>query len=401
MDPTPSPEQLRDALADYIRGRGTFTTERVEAAFLTVPRHLFLPGEELQDAYAPKVIKTKYGQDGTAISSASNPNLVAAMLEQLDLQPGQHVLEIGAGTGINAALMAELTGPDGQVVTIDIDDDIVEAARRGLRASGYQQVEVICGDGADGHPAGAPYDRIIVTAGAWDLPPAWWQQLATDGRMVVPLVLHPSGLTRSLALDLQQPDLMTSNSALVCGFVNMRGSTAHDGHTLRLADDVTFSIDRASSSGTDLSRTLTYPAHQEWTGIEIRDEQPVEHLDLWLVTTGSRFGRLSAGPDARDRGIATPALRWAGASFYDDSSIAYLALRPFEDGSRGTGRHELGVIAHGPTCTELAEHLAGLLHTWDKTRPAQPRITAHPAGTAELPPGYVIDRPGTRLTVAW
>lgn len=107
----PGPEQLRDQLADHIRDRGTFTSARVETAFRTVPRHLFLPGVDLRDAYAPKAVTTKYAADGSAISSASSPNLVAGMLEQLDIQPGHRVLEIGAGTGYNAALMAELTGP--------------------------------------------------------------------------------------------------------------------------------------------------------------------------------------------------------------------------------------------------------------------------------------------------
>ncbi|MEV0313501.1 methyltransferase, FxLD system [Nonomuraea fuscirosea] len=403
-DTHPSPEQLRDELADHIRDRGIFKSQRVERAFRTVPRHLFLPGVDLRDAYAPKVVKTKYGADGSAISSASSPKLVAEMLEQLDIQPGHRVLEIGAGTGFNAALMAELVGPDGHVVTIDIDDDLVEGARRGLRAAGYEQVEVICGDGADGHPAGGPYDRLIVTAGAWDLTAAWWQQLAGGGRMVVPVLLHDSGLTRSLAFDLDQPDRMVSTSALVCGFVPMRGATFHAGRTLQLADDVVLHLnDHPSEADQNLPQALKHPAHQVWTGIQIRDDQPVGHLDLWLVTTGSRFARMAAGADARDRGLVTPALRWAGATLYDNTSLAYLALRPLDSREPGLQTHELGVIAHGPESVKLAEQMAELLHQWDKERPTQPTITAHPAGTSDeqLSPGYRIDRPGARLTVIW
>ncbi|TXK41482.1 methyltransferase, FxLD system [Nonomuraea sp. C10] len=401
-DTDPSPERLRDELADHIRDRGTFKSERVEAVFRTVPRHLFLPGVDLRDAYAPKVVTTKYGADGSAISSASSPNLVAAMLEQLDIRPGHRVLEIGAGTGFNAALMAELAGPDGRVVTIDIDDDIVQEARRGLRAAGYEQVEVICGDGADGHPAGGPYDRLIVTAGAWDLTAAWWRQLAEGGRMVVPVLLHDSGLTRSLAFDRDQPDRMVSTSALVCGFVPMRGSTFHAGRELQLAHDVVLHLDGSpSQEGEHLPQALKHPAHQVWTGIRIRDDQPVGHLDLWLVTTGSRFARLAAGPQARDRGLVTPAPRWSGATLYDDTSIAYLALRPLDKHVPGRQTHELGVIAHGPESAKLAEQTAELLHEWDRERPSRPFITAHPAGTLDeqLSPGYRIDRPGARLTV--
>ncbi|MGH4021444.1 MAG: rRNA adenine N-6-methyltransferase family protein [Pseudonocardiaceae bacterium] len=161
------PGQLRAALADYIRGRKTFRTSRVEDAFRTVPRHVFLPAVDLEAAYAPRPVVTKRADDGTAVSSASSPNLVAEMLELLDVRPGHRVLEIGAATGINAALLAELAGPTGEVVTIEVDDDLATGARAGLAAAGYHQVEVIYGDGALGHPTRAPYHRITVTAGAW------------------------------------------------------------------------------------------------------------------------------------------------------------------------------------------------------------------------------------------
>lgn len=120
---TSDPAHLRAALADYIRGRKTFRTSRVEDAFRTVPRHVFLPGVDLETAYAPRQVVIKRVDDG-AVSSASSPNLVAEMLELLDVQRGHRVLEIGAATGINAALLAELTGPTGQVVTIELDDDL-------------------------------------------------------------------------------------------------------------------------------------------------------------------------------------------------------------------------------------------------------------------------------------
>ena len=190
--------QLQDALADYIKSWGTFQTPQVEAALRTVPRHLFLPGTSLDDAYSRHPVVTRRAPDGTSLSSASSPQLVAGMLEQLAAQPGQRVLEIGAATGFNAALLAELTGPAGTVVTIELDDDLAAEARANLERAGYPQVQVICGDGALGHPGRAPYDRIIVTAEAWDLTPAWWDQLSPDGRIVVPVRLHGSGLTRSI-----------------------------------------------------------------------------------------------------------------------------------------------------------------------------------------------------------
>ncbi|MFB9180528.1 rRNA adenine N-6-methyltransferase family protein [Dactylosporangium sucinum] len=150
-------------MADYIKGWDTFRTPQVEAAFRTVPRHLFLPDVPLEVAYGRKPVVTRRAADGTSVSSASSPKLVATMLEQLAVQPGQRVLEIGAATGINAALLAELVGPTGTVVTIELDDDLAASATESLEAAGYPQVEVIYGDGALGHPDHAAYDLIIVT----------------------------------------------------------------------------------------------------------------------------------------------------------------------------------------------------------------------------------------------
>ncbi|MGH3776473.1 MAG: methyltransferase, FxLD system [Pseudonocardiaceae bacterium] len=396
---TTDPAQLRTALADYIRRRGTFRTPQVEAAFRAVPRHLFLPGVDLETAYAPRVVVTKRAEDGTAISSASSPNLVATMLEQLDVQPGHRVLEIGAATGINAALLAELVGPTGEVVTIEIDDDLAGGARAGLTGAGYHQVAVICADGAHGHPALAPYDRIIVTAGAWGLACAWWQQLAVGGRLVVPLRLHGSGLTRAIAFDLPQPGLMVSTSAQVCGFVPMRGAAAHAERSVRLAVDVVLHLD-ADDLGDEaaLGQAFTYPAHQQWTGVQIRDGEPVEHLDLWLATTTSNFARLSVGSQARETGLVDPPLRWAGAALHDNGTLAYLALRPHSDEST-----ELGVIAHGPNSRNFAAHTADLLHRWNSERPTQPIITAHHGDTSDhqLLPATHIVRPDTRLIIGW
>ncbi|MGQ0717345.1 MAG: methyltransferase, FxLD system [Pseudonocardiales bacterium] len=323
---------------------------------------------------------TKRAADGTALSSASSPNLVAEMLEALDVAPGHRVLEIGAATGINAALLAELVGPTGEVVTIELDDDLAAAAHAGLVASGYPQVKVICGDGALGHPARAPYDRIIVTAGAWDIVSAWWQQLAVGGRLVVLLRLHGSGLTRAIALDLQAPGRMTSTSAMVCGFVPLRGTAEQAEGVVPLADDVVLHLDAVDlPDEAALGHALTYPAHPHWTGVQIRDDEPVAHLDLWLATTGSgNFGRLSVASAARASGLVDPALRWAGATLYDGATLAYLTVREHSDDVS-----ELGVIAHGPDSTKLAAQVSDLLHRWNQKRPTQPIITAASTAVAD------------------
>jgi protein-L-isoaspartate O-methyltransferase len=121
------------------------------------------------------------------------------MIEQLRPPVGGCVLEIGAGTGYNAALLSVLVGSSGRVVTVDIDAEVAGEARGHLAEAGVGNVEVICGDGAAGWAGGAPYDGIIVTAGVSDLAPAWIGQLAAGGRLVVPLsirgVQHCVGFT--------------------------------------------------------------------------------------------------------------------------------------------------------------------------------------------------------------
>ncbi len=403
--------RLREGLVDYIRGRGTFRTPQVEHAFRTVPRHLFLPGVDLAEAYAPRPVVTKRAENGTAISSASSPNLVADMLELLNAAPGHRVLEIGAATGINAALLAELVGPQGQVITIEIDDDLAAGARTALTTAGYPQVEVICGDGALGHPAAAPYDRIIVTAGAWDIPTTWWQQLAPGGRLVVPVRLHGSGLTRVLPLDRTNTDHMVATTALVSGFVPMRGADAHPEDVVRLAEDVVLAVDTADDPDTAaLARALRYPAQQRWTGIHVRHDEPAEHLDLWLATTtatdGAGFGRLSVSRAARDAGFVDPAKRWAGAALYTGATLAYLTARTHTDEA-----DELGITAHGPDADALTDQLGTLLHHWGEQRPGQPTITAtpdpaharlhRPTLDTDTEVGVDVVRDHTQLAITW
>ncbi|MCK9895026.1 methyltransferase, FxLD system [Frankia sp. AgB32] len=391
--------QLRDALTDYIAGWGTFRTPQIEAAFRTVPRHRFLPGIDLDTAYGRNPIVTRRAADGTSLSSASSPTLVATMLEQLAPQPGHAVLEIGTATGINAALLAELVGQAGDVVSIELDDDLAASAADHLRDTGYR-VHVVCGDGALGHAQCAPYDRLIVTAEATDLAPAWWDQLRVGGRAVVPLRLHGSGLTRALAFDHDAPGRMTSTSAVVCGFVPMRGSAESTAGHVRLADDVILKIDIAESSDhAALAAALHHPSQPRWTGIRVRHDEPAEHLDLWLATTTDRqFGRLSVSTAARTSGIADPALRWGGAALHDEAALVYLTAREPTDDAL-----ELGITAHGPDSDKLAAHLADLLDTWAQHRPAQPTITAHHA--ADPAPvtssGTHLRRPHTLFTINW
>ena len=183
---------LNQLLVDDLKKRGLFRTPDVEAAFRSVYRHLFLPGTPLQEVYSDRAISAKQDSEGQWISSSSQPAIMAIMLEQLGLEAGHRVLEIGTGPGYNAALIASIVGESGRVVTVEIDEDLAQAAREHLTLAGFERVQVDCADGAYGFPDAAPFDRIILTVGAPDITPAWWEQLKPDGRLVLPLLLRGS-----------------------------------------------------------------------------------------------------------------------------------------------------------------------------------------------------------------
>jgi protein-L-isoaspartate(D-aspartate) O-methyltransferase len=148
--------------------------------------------EQLELIYSDEALVTRF-IDGMPASSTSAPSLVARMLEFLGLGEGTKVLEIGAGTGYNAALMAEIAGDQDLIITVDVLDDVAEQTRRLLAGAGYPRIRVLARDGFDGAKEEAPFDRIVATVGCSDISPHWTGQLAEDGAMLVPLE-HPGDI---------------------------------------------------------------------------------------------------------------------------------------------------------------------------------------------------------------
>jgi protein-L-isoaspartate(D-aspartate) O-methyltransferase len=173
----PMPPDRQTMVARQLRARD-ISDERVLEAMERVPRELFVPEDERRRAYADAALPIGHGQ------TISQPYMVARIAEALALRPGERVLDVGTGSGYQAAVLAELGA---EVVTIERIPELAESARASLAAAGYPQVDVRVGDGTLGVPELAPFDAIAVAAAAPAFPQTLYDQLRPRGRLVVPV----------------------------------------------------------------------------------------------------------------------------------------------------------------------------------------------------------------------
>jgi protein-L-isoaspartate(D-aspartate) O-methyltransferase len=210
-----------------------------EKAYLETPRHAFVSryrewgtkewneinsdnlNEHLAMLYADRPLILFGDDDENILSTISEPSFVLRMLDMLQLEPGHRVFELGAGSGWNAALMGNIVNPGGQVYSLEIIPELARQALETIKTLGIGTVSIIEADGGDGYAPGAPYDRAIFTAGTYDLPHNFHQQIKQDGLLLV--VIKSKGGGDTLFILKKAGDHFESINSMQCGFVQMMG----------------------------------------------------------------------------------------------------------------------------------------------------------------------------------
>jgi protein-L-isoaspartate(D-aspartate) O-methyltransferase len=214
-------------------------SEATEKAYLITPRHAFVKRyrewgtkewhevrkgnleEHLATLYANKPLILYGEDDDTVPSTISQPSFVLRMLDMLQLRAGQTVFELGAGSGWSAALMGQLVGPEGHVYSLEFIPEVAKTAAETIRTLGIKNVSIIAADGGEGYAAGAPYDRVVFTAGTYDLPHHFYDQMTDQGLLLV--VIKSEGGGDSLFLLRKTGSHFESLESMPCGFVQLRG----------------------------------------------------------------------------------------------------------------------------------------------------------------------------------
>ncbi len=227
---------LEQAKAIY---QETPLSEATQKAYLETPRHQFVRRyriwgvkewsevnednleEHLATLYSDRALILFGDDDNDVPSTISQPSFVLRMLDMLRLEPGKKVFELGAGSGWNAALMGNLVAPEGCVYSLELIPKMAQRATATMEVLGIKNVNIVEADGGEGYAAGAPYDRAIFTAGAYDLPDPFFEQIKEGGLFLV--VIKSEGGGDTLVLLRKEHDYFESIDSMACGFVQMRG----------------------------------------------------------------------------------------------------------------------------------------------------------------------------------
>jgi protein-L-isoaspartate(D-aspartate) O-methyltransferase len=380
-------------MVDALCGTGRVRSAAVENALRAVPRHLFLPGLAVADAYADEAVAVQF-TDGVATSSASQPSMMAIMLEQLDLRPGHRVLEVGAGTGYNAALMSRIVGPAGAITAVDIDEELVDRAAVHLASAGVYGVDLVVADGAYGYPPGAPYDRIVLTVGSDDVRPEWVAQLAPGGRLLLPLAVRGSQL--SVALDLGPDGVLRCDSVRSCAFIRLRGSAASaDGS--RAIDGLGVALqavdDMPEPDLAALARVLADPRDRRPAPVLLGAVDVWDGFGLWLALTEPGACRLLATDS--ETGLPDDLLPLGGMGGTVALADAEGAAAVVSAGPSGPGPGPVAIRGFGADGAALADRMVASLERWaaaGRAGAADWRLTVVPAGVdaPALPTAEVI-----------
>ncbi|TLQ42567.1 methyltransferase, FxLD system [Streptomyces marianii] len=406
--------RLRHEMAQTVINGGWAPSEQVQEALRTVPRHRFAPEANLATAYdgGDRAVITRRDETGAAISSVSAAWLQADMIESLHLQPGAIVFEAGSG-GYNAELIAHVAGTEGRVVTVDIDPWVVRRTRRFTTEAGSGRVTVVEADAALGAPAHlvprGGFDGSLITYNCWDIAPAWWEQLAEGGRLVLPLEI--GGYTRAITLE-RRGHVLHARHFTYCGFVRDQGQHARTVPVADLLDgELTLRFENGIAAPTaGLEEALLGPRHELGTGVTMGAGAYFGSLQLYAATTLPTFCRLAAHQDT-ETGVTGIAKDRDTPAIVGDASLAYLINVPTRYGERPEDKEwEWFVHAFGEQGPQLAEQLAATVRAWDRhvraddnSKHADPILTVHPAGTPDdlLPAGDVLDKEHSRLVFRW
>lgn len=368
----PSAADLADRIESYVdmlRNQGVIRSPRVLEAFRRVHRHRLLRRfyvakkeyssqsgyeerindptdpklEDLDMIYSHRALITRLGSNGLPTSSTSQPNLMAQMLELMNLDEGMKVLEIGAGTGYNAALISEIVGDQSLVVAVDIQPDVIADTEELLNYAGYSGIQLFALDGFFGVPEQAPFDRIVATVGLYDISPYWVEQLSDDGQMLLPLY---QGGSCPLLRVTEANGRILAKAVGASGFMSIQGEMAPD-------------TNQAVAPNTPKLRISESDWSHDSSEIEQRPGWPIgkgmqERWNLWFFITAADSRASLLPVPGRDDGDT-----WTTWSFGLREGNAKVIV----------GSGELFLVGKAEALLERLDHLRAV---WEKLGRPQP-----------------------------